>query len=167
MKSFGNILIPSGFGELASGLFGEGRMAEPSEIIDHITEDLSKELPLSKKQVLITAGPTYEAIDAVRFIGNRSSGKMGVALALEAANNGAKVKLVLGPSKIECQHSNISVYKVESACEMLEAVDFHFKDSDISIFNAAVSDYRASFVSNNKIFWGQDRIEFAVNEASK
>ena len=151
LESFGNILIPSGFGELASGLVGEGRMAEPLEIINHITTDLSKNLPLSNKKVLITAGPTYEAIDPVRFIGNRSSGKMGVALALECANNGAQVKLILGPSNINVKHSNICIYKVESANEMLQSVDNNFEDSDISIFTAAVSDYTPVNIEKNKI----------------
>ena len=151
LQSFGNILIPSGFGELASGLVGEGRMAEPLEIIEHIIINLSKDLPFSGKQVLITAGPTYEAIDPVRFIGNRSSGKMGVALALECANNGAKVKLVLGPSHIKAEHPNITLYKVESSEEMYNVVDINFESSDISIFSAAVSDYKPKYVEKNKI----------------
>ena len=151
LQSFGNILIPSGFGELASGLVGEGRMAEPSEIFNHITEDLSKNLPLSKKEVLITAGPTYEAIDPVRFIGNRSTGKMGIALALECANNGAKVKLVLGPSYIQLKHSNITVYKVQSANEMFNVVNDNFKSSDISIFTAAVADYTPASIAKSKL----------------
>ena len=146
LQEFGNKLIPSGFGELASGLFGEGRMAEPIEIINYIIEDLSKNLPLSAKNILITAGPTYESIDSVRFIGNRSSGKMGVALALECANNGASVKLILGPSSIEINHSNITVFRIESADEMFELVNSHFKAADVSIFSAAVSDYKASII---------------------
>ncbi|MEC9210013.1 MAG: bifunctional phosphopantothenoylcysteine decarboxylase/phosphopantothenate--cysteine ligase CoaBC [Bacteroidota bacterium] len=151
LRSFGNILIPSGFGELASGLVGEGRMAEPLEIIEHIIVDLSQELPLSNKEVLVTAGPTYEAIDPVRFIGNRSSGKMGVALALECANNGAKVNLILGPSHIDVTHSNISVQKVESANEMLNIVSSNFESSDVSIFSAAVADYAPKSIAKDKI----------------
>ena len=151
LQSFGDILIPSGFGELASGLVGEGRMAEPLEIIEHINLDLSKKLLLSGKEVLITAGPTYEAIDPVRFIGNRSSGKMGISLALECANNGAKVTLILGPSHIDVEHFNIIVHKVESANEMFKIADNCFPSSDISIFNAAVSDYKPSSFSKNKI----------------
>ena len=89
-------------------------MAEPSEIIDQIISDLSKDLPLSSKRVLITAGPTYEAIDPVRFIGNRSSGKMGVALAIECANHGANVELILGPSSLSVNHSNVKVNRVEN-----------------------------------------------------
>ena len=162
LQSFGNILIPSGFGELASGLVGEGRMAEPSEIIEHIIADLSKDLPLSNKEVLITAGPTYEAIDPVRFIGNRSSGKMGIALALECANNGAKVNLVLGPSHIVVKHSNISVNKVESASEMFKMVNSYFKSSDIAIFAAAVADYTPSFVAKNKIKKSDEKLTISL-----
>ena len=162
LQSFGNILIPSGFGELASGLVGEGRMAEPSEIIEHIIADLSKDLPLSNKEVLITAGPTYEAIDPVRFIGNRSSGKMGIALALECANNGAKVNLVLGPSHIAVKHSNISVSKVESASEMFKMVNSYFKSSDIAIFAAAVADYTPSIVAKNKIKKSDEKLTISL-----
>ena len=141
LEEYGNILIPSGFGELASGLVGEGRMAEPQEIIDYILTNLSKELPLNNKRVLITAGPTYEAIDPVRFIGNRSSGKTGIALAIESANCGAKVDLVLGPSVLDCVHTNIIIHRVQSASEMFTKVDDLFSESDISIFSAAVADY--------------------------
>ena len=162
LQSFGNILIPSGFGELASGLVGEGRMAEPSEIIEHIIADLSKDLPLSNKEVLITAGPTYEAIDPVRFIGNRSSGKMGISLALECANNGAKVNLVLGPSHIAVKHSNISVSKVESASEMFKMVNSYFESSDIAIFAAAVADYTTSIVAKNKIKKSDEKLTISL-----
>ena len=162
LQSFGNILIPSGFGELASGLVGEGRMAEPSEIIEHIIADLSKDLPLSNKEVLITAGPTYEAIDPVRFIGNRSSGKMGIALALECAKNGAKVNLVLGPSHIAVKHSNISVSKVESASEMFKMVNSYFESSDIAIFAAAVADYTTSIVAKNKIKKSDEKLTISL-----
>ena len=162
LQSFGNILIPSGFGELASGLVGEGRMAETSEIMAHIIADLSKDLPLSNKEVLITAGPTYEAIDPVRFIGNRSSGKMGIALALECANNGAKVNLVLGPSHIVVKHSNISVSKVESASEMFKMVNSYFKSSDIAIFAAAVADYTPSIVAKNKIKKSDEKLTISL-----
>lgn len=151
LESYGNKLIPSGFGELASGLVGEGRMAEPSEIIEHIISDLSSALPFTDKKILITAGPTYEAIDPVRFIGNRSSGKMGIALALECADNGANIELVLGPTHLECKHSNINISRVESADEMYKVVSSKFKNSDISIFAAAVSDYTLNKVAKNKI----------------
>ena len=151
LQEYGDILIPSGFGELASGLVGEGRMAEPSEIITSIIKELNNDLPLSNKKVLITAGPTHESIDPVRFISNRSSGKMGIALAIEAANNGALVNLVLGPTHLECKHANISVYRVITSSQMHEQVDAHFSETDIGIFAAAVSDYKPEFIAENKI----------------
>jgi len=150
LQEYGNILIPSGFGELASGLVGEGRMAEPSEIIESITTELNKDLPLTNKNVLITAGPTHESIDPVRFISNRSSGKMGIALAIEAANNGASVSLVLGPTHLECKHENITVYKVVTASQMHEQVNANFPITDIGIFAAAVADYKPDCVAENK-----------------
>ena len=151
LVSYGNILIPSGFGELASGLVGEGRMAEPSEIIDFIINDLNSKLKLNKKKIIITAGPTYEMIDPVRFIGNKSSGKMGVALANECANNGANVDLVLGPSYLKCNHPNINTTRVESANEMYKFVSKNFKKYDIAIFSAAVSDLTPVVQANNKL----------------
>jgi phosphopantothenoylcysteine decarboxylase/phosphopantothenate--cysteine ligase len=151
LQEYGNILIPSGFGELASGMVGEGRMAEPSEIIESITAELNKDLPLTNKKVLITAGPTHESIDPVRFIANRSSGKMGIALAIEAANNGALVNLILGPTHLECKHANVTVYKVVTASQMHEQVNTHFSTTDIGIFAAAVADYKPDFVAENKI----------------
>jgi len=151
LQEYGNFLIPSGFGELASGLVGEGRMAEPSEIIDSIIVELNKDLPLSNRKVLITAGPTHESIDPVRFIANRSSGKMGIALAIEAADNGALVNLILGPTHLDCKHANVTVYKVVTASQMHEQVNTHFPTTDIGIFAAAVADYKPDFVSENKI----------------
>jgi len=151
LQEYGNFLIPSGFGELASGLVGEGRMAEPSEIIESIIVELNKDLPLTNKKVLITAGPTHESIDPVRFIANRSSGKMGIALAIEAAINGALVNLILGPTHLECKHANITVYKVITASQMHEQVNTHFSTTDIGIFAAAVADYKPDFVSKNKL----------------
>ncbi len=164
LESFGNKLIPSGFGELASGLVGEGRMAEPFEIIEHINADLSADLPFTGKNILITAGPTYEAIDPVRFIGNRSSGKMGIALALECANNGGKVHLILGPTHLECKHSNVYITRVESASEMFKSVDENFLDSDVSIFAAAVSDYTPESVSENKIKKKDETLSISFNK---
>tara|TARA_B100001142_G_scaffold45541_1_gene41800 strand:- start:4534 stop:5733 length:1200 start_codon:yes stop_codon:yes gene_type:complete len=151
LESFGNILIPAGFGELASGLIGEGRMAEPYEIIDFVKNDLNKDLPLKNKKLLITAGPTHEPIDPVRFIGNRSSGKMGISLAIEAANQGAKVHLIIGPTYLECNHSNITISKVKSAYDMYTVVDSDFKNSDIAIFAAAVADYTPEKIEKHKI----------------
>lgn len=162
LEIFGNKFIPSGFGELASGLVGEGRMAEPSEILQHIISDLSKQLPLYNKNILITAGPTYEAIDPVRFIGNRSSGRMGISLALECAKNGAKVTLVLGPSNMDVKHSNIKLFRVESSEEMFQIVDQSFKEADIGIFAAAVSDYTPILVSKDKIKKADDLLEISL-----
>ena len=164
LETFGNKLIPSGFGELASGLVGEGRMAEPSEILQYIITDLSKELPFSQKNILITAGPTYESIDPVRFIGNRSSGKMGIALAQECAENGAKVILVLGPSNIHVDHPNITLFSVESTQDMFKFVDQNFKKADIGIFAAAVSDYAPILVSKNKIKKSDEFLEISLKK---
>tara|TARA_B100000900_G_scaffold129362_1_gene109406 strand:- start:7985 stop:9184 length:1200 start_codon:yes stop_codon:yes gene_type:complete len=165
LQEFGNRLVPSQFGELASGLVGEGRMAEPSQIIDQIIFDLSKDLPLSSKRVLITAGPTYEAIDPVRFIGNRSSGKMGVALAIECANRGANVELILGPSSLIINHSNIKVSRIENTDEMYHLCLEKFDDVDIAFFAAAVSDYKPKHIFSEKIKKQKDSIsiEFVKN----
>ena len=142
LRQFGNNMIPAEKGELASGLVGEGRMAEPKNILAFIKSDLASKLPLSNKTVLITAGPTYEAIDPVRFIGNRSSGKMGCELALNFANKGAKVILVLGPSYENPIHDNIRIKRVVSAEEMhLESLT-EFESSHIVIAAAAVADYK-------------------------
>lgn len=151
LKSFGNIHIPSGNGELASGLHGEGRLAEPEQILKFVEEFFSIKKKLSGKNVLISAGPTYEAIDPVRFIGNHSSGKMGVALAEEAAAEGAEVFLVIGPSSITNNHPNIKRTDVTSAQEMYDACITLFKKADIAIMSAAVADYRPAKVSPVKI----------------
>ena len=164
LQEYGNTLIPSGFGELASGLVGEGRMAEPSEIIESITAKLNNDLPLTNKKVLITAGPTHESIDAVRFIANRSSGKMGIALAIEAANKGALVSLVLGPTHLECNHTNIKVYKVITASQMYEQVNAYFSTSDIGIFTAAVADYKPNIVAKNKIKKSDDNLNISLEK---
>lgn len=141
LKSFGNTFIEPTDGELASGLIGKGRMEEPENIIKNISEFYEKKKSLSNKNILITAGPTYEKIDAVRFIGNYSSGKMGYAIAEECANRGANVTVVSGPVKISTEHKNIKVVKVESANEMFNKAIEMFKKSDVAILSAAVSDY--------------------------
>lgn len=151
LQEFGNILIPSESGELASGLIGQGRMAEPTSIIEFIEKDILGKLPLRNKQVLITAGPTYEAIDPVRFIGNHSSGRMGIELAKAAADLGAKVDLVLGPSVLAVEHSRINVCNVVSAKDMYEAVVSLYDGCDIAIASAAVADYRPKNISIQKI----------------
>lgn len=149
--SYGNKLIPAGTGELASGLVGEGRMAEPEDIVSFIEKDILNQLPLRGKRVLITAGPTYEAIDPVRFVGNHSSGKMGFEIAKAASNLGAEVTLVTGPTHQTVTSSFITVKHVISAEEMYNEVHNHFKTSDIAILSAAVADYRPINVSSQKI----------------
>jgi len=151
LHSFGNIIIPVGNGELASGLSGEGRMAEPEEIISFIKKDISSQLPLNGKKILITAGPTYEAIDPVRFIGNHSSGKMGYALAEEAAKLGAEVTLISGPSALQVHDASIKRVDVVSAKEMYEAVHSIYEGIDVAIAAAAVSDYRPVTQATQKI----------------
>ncbi|MDN3494011.1 bifunctional phosphopantothenoylcysteine decarboxylase/phosphopantothenate--cysteine ligase CoaBC [Winogradskyella bathintestinalis] len=151
LKAFGNKLIPAGTGELASGLVGEGRMAEPEDIISYIEIDILDQLPLRGQHVLITAGPTYEAIDPVRFIGNHSSGKMGFEIAKAAANLGAEVILVSGPTHQNISHSLVSVKSVVSAEDMYNEVHKHFKSANIAILSAAVSDYRPKNVADRKI----------------
>ncbi|MCK0147724.1 bifunctional phosphopantothenoylcysteine decarboxylase/phosphopantothenate--cysteine ligase CoaBC [Arenibacter sp. F26102] len=151
LLSFGNIMIPATSGELASGLIGEGRMAEPEDIVDFLNDHLGKGLPLRGKKVLITAGPTYEAIDPVRFIGNHSTGLMGYELARNAAKLGAMVYLVSGPSHLSVQHSSIQLVKVTSADEMYKETTSLYKDMDVVICAAAVADYKPKTVAVQKI----------------
>ncbi len=151
LKSYGNHLIPVTHGELASGLVGNGRMAEPEDIVQLLIDFFDKNAIYKGKKVLITAGPTYEAIDPVRFIGNRSSGKMGMAIAEAFATQGATVELILGPSKLSTQHPAIRTTRVESAQEMYEAAQKYFPDCDIAVLAAAVADYRPKEVANQKI----------------
>lgn len=155
LQSFGNVIIPSGFGELASGLVGEGRLAEPEEIVQFIESDLLSKAPLKGKKVLITAGPTYEAIDPVRFIGNHSSGKMGFALAEALAKLGAEVVLVTGPVGIKTHYRSIKRMDVQTANEMLETCQQHM-DYDIAIMSAAVADYRPEETRSEKIKKSED-----------
>lgn len=142
LKGFGNNIIDAEFGELASGLIGEGRMAEPEQIVQIIDEFFNTNQPLKGKNALVTAGPTYEAIDPVRFIGNHSSGKMGYAIAEELAERGAKVKLVSGPSHQTTKHPNISKHVVSTADEMYKESQSTFNTSDIIVLSAAVADYK-------------------------
>jgi phosphopantothenoylcysteine decarboxylase/phosphopantothenate--cysteine ligase len=151
LQEFGNILIPATSGELASGLVGEGRMAEPKDILSFIEADVLSKLPLKGKKVLITAGPTYEAIDPVRFIGNHSSGKMGFQLALSAANLGAEVVLISGPSSQAISHSSVKRIDVVSAAEMYNAVFEYYSKVDIAIAAAAVADYTPVTAATQKI----------------
>lgn len=151
LQSFGNVFIPPVSGELASGLIGEGRMEEPENIVSFIENEIIKGLPLHTKKVLITAGPTFEAIDPVRYIGNHSSGKMGFELAKTAANLGAKVYLVTGPSNEKITHSLINRIDVVSAEEMYQEVHKYFASTDIAISAAAVADYKPKVISSTKI----------------
>ena len=151
LQSYGNILIPPAIGELASGLSGEGRLPEPDEITDFIINYYSKNLPLKNKNVLITAGPTIEEIDPVRFISNHSSGKMGFALAHEAAILGANVTLISGPTNQVLSTNQVDLIKIKSADEMFEKTLSYFKNSDIVIMSAAVSDYMPAEFSQKKL----------------
>lgn len=152
LQQKGDILIPPNKGELASGLEGEGRMAEPEEILDFIENYIRKELIFYKKKLLITAGPTYEPIDPVRFIGNHSSGKMGFEIAKAAEKLGAEVTLVSGPTCQKLSHySSIKRIDVMSSEEMYQKVTEHYQSTDIVIMAAAVADYRPETVSKTKI----------------
>ncbi len=151
LKQFGNTIIPAESGELASGLSGEGRMAEPENIIAFLEKDLESKLPLRNKTFLITAGPTYEAIDPVRFIGNHSTGKMGFDIANCAASLGAKVILITGPTHLKNVNSNVELIRVTSAEEMYEASHNYFSSVDVAICAAAVADYKPKNVADQKI----------------
>lgn len=151
LKNKGVNIIDAGSGFLASGLEGKGRMAEPEEIADYISNYFTYNQELLGKKVLITAGPTHEKIDPVRFIGNHSSGKMGYALAEECANRGAEVYLVSGPVQIKAKHPNIKTISVESAQEMYEATNKEFENTDICILCAAVADFRPETCADEKI----------------
>lgn len=151
LQSFGNIMIPATSGELASGLHGEGRMAEPEDIVQFLKDYILKGLPLKGKKVLITAGPTYEAIDPVRFIGNHSSGLMGFELAKAAASFGAEVILISGPSHLNIDHDLITLHRVVSAKEMYDKVHEYYKNVSIAIAAAAVADYKPKTVADQKI----------------
>jgi len=151
LESYKNKQIKPAYGELASGLVGEGRMAEPEEIVRFLQQELNTDLPLKGKRILITAGPTYESIDPVRFIGNHSSGKMGFAIAEEFARKGALVTLVSGPSSQVLRAPSIRRIDVSSAEEMYHSVHQEFAENDIMIMNAAVADYRPKLVASEKI----------------
>lgn len=151
LERFGNHIIPATYGELASGLVGQGRMAEPEDIVASIETALQETLPLKDKKILITAGPTYQAIDPVRFIGNFSTGKMGIAIANEAVRQGAEVHLVLGPSAEKNIDNKIHLHKVVSAQQMYEAAVAQFETCDMAILAAAVADYTPAEVATEKI----------------
>jgi phosphopantothenoylcysteine decarboxylase / phosphopantothenate---cysteine ligase len=151
IRSYGNRVIPVSNGELASGLFGEGRMAEPEEILNYLLAEIFITGALSGKKALVTAGPTYEAIDPVRFVGNHSTGKMGIAIAKALRAHGADVELVLGPVTADLKVPGIRVTRVQSAEEMYNACQMLFPQSDVAIMSAAVADYTPKEKSTEKI----------------
>lgn len=155
-EDFGHFIIPAEFGELASGLQGQGRLAENETIIENINSFFNLKQTLPGKTVLITAGPTYEAIDPVRFIGNHSSGKMGFSLAEEAAKRGAKVILISGPTILNCENENINLIRVTSAKEMFTKVFEFYENTDIAIASAAVADYAPKEMATQKIKKSED-----------
>lgn len=164
LKSYGNTIIPAESGELASGLSGEGRMAEPENIIAFLEKDLEKKLPLLGKKIIITAGPTYEAIDPVRFIGNHSSGKMGFDLAQSAANFGASVILISGPSHLSIENNLVQLIRVVSAQEMYEECHKYFGTSDVFIGAAAVADYKPKYSALHKIKKSEDTLTIELEK---
>ncbi len=166
LRSYGNIIIEPAAGELASHLIGKGRMEEPEKILTTVEDFFRKQESLSKKKILITAGPTFEKIDPVRFIGNYSSGKMGFALAEECARRGAEVTLVAGPVSMKINHPNITRIDVESAEEMYNASMKAFPDMDTAILCAAVADFRPSTQYTEKVKRGEDilKIDLVPNK---
>ncbi|MDD2986750.1 bifunctional phosphopantothenoylcysteine decarboxylase/phosphopantothenate--cysteine ligase CoaBC [Flavobacterium sp.] len=161
---FGNIIIPAEKGELASGLEGEGRMAEPENIIIFIENHLLGQLPLKGKKILITAGPTYEPIDPVRFIGNHSTGKMGFDIATQAALLGAKVILISGPSHLQLNDVNVNLIRVTTTEEMYEQTHRFFDTVDIVIAAAAVADYKPKKVATQKIKKTEDTFSIELEK---
>jgi phosphopantothenoylcysteine decarboxylase / phosphopantothenate---cysteine ligase len=151
IESYGNKVIPVEKGELASGLYGDGRMAEPEQIVEYLGKNFFLSGQLAGKKALVTAGPTYEPIDPVRFIGNHSSGKMGIAIAKELHARGAEVMLVMGPSNIDFSPNGLRVQKVVTAGEMYSACQAEFSKADIAVMSAAVADYTPVTTAPEKI----------------
>lgn len=151
LRSYGNHIIEPKEGELASHIIGKGRMEEPEAIFEYISSYFATTNDLAGKKIMITAGPTYEKIDPVRFIGNYSTGKMGYALAEECANRGAQVTLISGPVSLSCKHPNINRIDVESAEQMYNVANKEFQESDIAIMCAAVADYCVEDIATTKI----------------
>jgi len=164
--SFGNKIISVNSGELASGLFGEGRMQEPENIISYLEENIFRTTDLKGKKIMITAGPTYEPIDPVRFIGNHSSGKMGYALAKEAYLHGGEVTLISGPTVLDVEYEGIKLIKVNTASEMFDACKEHSTESDIIIMNAAVADYTPVKVYEEKIKKKEDNLTVELSKTT-
>jgi phosphopantothenoylcysteine decarboxylase / phosphopantothenate---cysteine ligase len=164
LKKFGNKILEPGTGALASGLEGKGRMMEPEEIANAIEMHFNANARFKGKHILITAGPTYEAIDPVRFIGNRSSGKMGYAIAEQLANEGASVTLISGPTALQVASPSITLIKVESAAEMKSKVADCFPTCNAAIFSAAVADYTPVLVANEKIKKKDQRFDLSLQK---
>ena len=162
LQAFHNYVIEAEHGELASGLVGTGRMAEPETIMEALSQHFQNESALKGKKVLITAGPTYETIDPVRFIGNHSTGKMGYALAREVAQMGAEVTLVSGPSQLQLEHPAVEIVRVQDASEMYTEAAKSFENSDIGIFAAAVADYTPAEKHSKKIKKGDNNLEIKL-----
>lgn len=162
LQAYGNHLIPVESGELASGLVGEGRLAEPEHIVAYLERFFTQKDDYSDKHIMITAGPTYEALDPVRFIGNRSSGKMGIALAEAVAKRGGKVTLILGPTHLSTAHPSIQIIRVQSAKEMYEAALARFPKSTAAIMAAAVADYRPAEAATQKIKKTGDELQITL-----
>lgn len=163
LQTFGNLIIPVDNGELASGLVGEGRMAEPDAIINWLNDFFLKKNELYGKKILVTAGPTYEQIDPVRFIGNYSSGKMGVAIAGEMQKRGGQVTLILGPSTAKV-NDGIKTIHVKSAADMLNACEKYFPETDIAIMSAAVADYTPVKMAGEKIKKTENEITVSLTK---
>lgn len=166
LKEFGNHLINPNSGELASGLSGEGRMAEPEEILEKLEAFFSENLPLAGKKALVSAGPTYENIDPVRFIGNYSSGKMGFALAEQLASKGADVTLVSGPTHLQLANTAVNRINVISAQQMLGACTKEAQAADIIVMAAAVADYTPSTIANEKIKKAGDEMNLTLSKTT-
>lgn len=166
LLDYGNHLIDAEEGELASGLIGKGRMAEPENILTELQKFFQKSNDLAGKSVLITAGPTYEALDPVRYIGNHSSGKMGIELAKECANRGADVSLILGPSHLKLDHPNVLIKRVFSGEEMFVSCKEVHSEMDLCIFAAAVADYRPQTVAQEKIKKKGENLEIVLERTT-
>jgi phosphopantothenoylcysteine decarboxylase/phosphopantothenate--cysteine ligase len=164
LESFGNKVIPVEKGDLASGLHGDGRMAEPETIVGFLQQHFFLTRPLAGKKAMVTAGPTYEPIDPVRFIGNHSSGKMGIAIAKELELRGAEVTLVMGPSQQSCSSNGILVKKVTTAEEMYKASNDAFINTDLAVMAAAVADYTPVITAKEKIKKKEDRFSVELTK---
>jgi phosphopantothenoylcysteine decarboxylase/phosphopantothenate--cysteine ligase len=164
LESFGNKIIPVEKGDLASGLHGDGRMAEPEQIVKYLADNFFLTSPLAGKKAIVTAGPTYEPIDPVRFIGNHSSGKMGIAIAKELYKRGAEVTLILGPTQLDFSDNGIKLRKVVTAAEMFIVTNELFDKADIAVMAAAVADYSPVTTASEKIKKKEDSLTLELTK---